>query len=42
MDSTIIDIKVTESPILVMDSVDDTWKTVPVSIEIKREGSMLM
>ncbi|CAO3686706.1 hypothetical protein G6F70_005459 [Rhizopus microsporus] len=29
MDSTIIDIKVTESPILVMDSVDDKWKTVP-------------
>lgn len=37
MDSTIIDIKVTESPILVMDSVDDKWKTVPVSIERKRE-----
>lgn len=30
MDSNIIDIKVTEIPIVVMDSVEERYKTVPV------------
>jgi hypothetical protein len=31
MDLNIMDIKVTELPIIVMDSVDEKWKTVPVN-----------
>lgn len=29
---TIYDIKVTEYPIVVKDSIDESWKTVPVTI----------